>query len=227
MLDVAAEATPETKAALREGGLVIGQSRAEPEYCQRVRAFIDEFPVDDAEVNYAGSEVRIWRAHEKNADIADFRRFADALLSRMFGKKIESRDILAIRNLPVDDGPNLVNGRWHLDSLFSQIKVFLFLSDVSERSGPLELVRGTHKPAFKFRHLAAGRLMRPSDLVGTARRYQKLDDAWVDSLTAERGVEPVICEEGSIAIVNTGAIHRARPCLEGGRYALTAYYDHL
>jgi hypothetical protein len=37
----------------------------------------------------------------------------------------------------------------------------------------------------------------------------------------------MLCDEGSVVIVNTSAIHRARPCFEAGRYALTSYYGHF
>ena len=34
----------------------------------------------------------------------------------------------------------------------------------------------------------------------------------------------VFCGPGTAVVVDTSAIHRARPCIEGTRYALTAYF---
>ena len=41
-----------------------------------------------------------------------------------------------------------------------------------------------------------------------------------------KGYRPVsvICKAGTMMVADTSAIHRARPCLEGSRYALTTYY---
>lgn len=197
-------------------------------YCARVRAFIDAFPSEEAEVNYAGTEIRIWRSHELHRDIADFRAFADGLLSRVYEKPVESRDILAIRNLPVEPTAELMEGRWHLDSMRQQIKVFLFLSKVTERTGPLEVLPGSHRAGFKLRGTAQGKLIHPRDFLGENRRYQKLDDAWVGHQVATCGGSfPMVCPAGTVAIVNTSAVHRARPCLDSSRYALTAYYDRF
>ena len=203
--------------------------RFDTAFRQQVIDFIDAFPEEQSEINYAGTEKRIWKSHEHCAPIAEFRAFADDLLSRVYGKTVVSRDILAIRNRPVDDTPTLNRGRWHLDSLRAQIKVFLFLTEVTESTGPLELVPGSHKPAFKVRHVLDQRLVTPMDFLGSTRRYQHLGDDWVERSVIPQvdGTAPMMCEAGSAAIVNTSAIHRARPCLEGSRYALTAYYDHF
>lgn len=209
-------------------GLCTLDAQFDDAYCAAVKAFIDKFPSEEAEVNYDGTELRIWRAHERDGGVARFREFADNLLSRCFGKRVRSRDVLAIRNLPVPQTDKLTAGRWHLDSLREQVKVFLFLTDVTERSGPLEVLPGSHRAGFKLRGIVAGHLVHPKDFLGTSRRYQKLDDAWVeDSASRSGGPHPILCRAGTAAVVNTSAVHRARPCLENSRYALTAYYDHL
>ncbi|MBN8811824.1 MULTISPECIES: phytanoyl-CoA dioxygenase family protein [unclassified Sphingomonas] len=197
-------------------------------FCAPVRRFIDDFDTARSEVNYGGSEKRVWMAHEKDAAIAGFRGFADELLSRIYGKEIISRDTLAIRNLPVEQTLELIKGRWHLDSLRTQVKVFAFLTEVTERSGPLEVIPGTHRGGFKALHVIDGHLLKLSDFRGNTRKYQKLDDIWVDRIArASGGEKPFICPAGTVAIVDTSAIHRARPCLEANRYALTSYYDHF
>jgi len=142
-------------------------------FCAPVRRFIDDFDTARSEVNYGGSEKRVWMAHEKDAAIAGFRGFADELLSRIYGKEIISRDTLAIRNLPVEQTLELIKGRWHLDSLRTQVKVFAFLTEVTERSGPLEVIPGTHRLRFpgKFPQVPeAGRYLGRSYRQGLGRR---------------------------------------------------------
>jgi hypothetical protein len=198
-------------------------------FLDHVISFIDTFDDQKSEINYAGTEKRIWMSHEKDELIGKFRHFADRLISRIHGKQITSRDTLAIRNLPVEERSELHTGRWHLDSLRRQVKVFAFLTDVTERSGPLEIIPGSHRASFKFPQLLKGQLVGPTDLVlGDARKYQHLDDAWAERMASDvGGSTPLVCPAGTIAVVNTSAIHRARPCLEANRYALTSYYDHF
>lgn len=218
----------QVRSELKKAGMILFPAYLDANFCGAVRDFTDTFDEGRSEINYGGSEKRIWKAHERNAMVGSFRGFADGLLSRIFDKRIESYDTLAIRNLPVDRTPNLMQGRWHLDSLLTQIKVFAFLTDVTEASGPLEVVPKTHRGGFKALHVADGELLDIRDFRGTSRKYQRLDDIWVDRVAAAAGgSKPLTCPAGSVAIVDTSAIHRARPCLERNRYALTSYYAHF
>jgi hypothetical protein len=195
---------------------------------REVMAFIDVWPDELAEIYYGGSEKRVWKGHECDAAVLRFRLFADRLLSEIFDKAVVSRDILAIRNRVIGEKSEMRVGRWHLDSLRAQIKVFLFLNDVTPANGPLELIPGSHRAGFKALHALDGRLVRPTDFLGQTRRYQRLDDAWVAAVErAAGGSHAFNCGAGTVFVVDTSAIHRARPCLNGERYALTAYYDHI
>lgn len=215
-------------AEVEQKGFALLPAHLDEGFCAPIRAFVDAFDPAQSEINYGGSEKRVWMAHEKDAAIAEFRTFADGLLSALYGKQVTSRDTLAIRNLPVEQKPDLIKGRWHLDSLRTQIKVFAFLTGVTERSGPLEVIPGTHRGGFKALHVMDGQLLKLADFRGSNRKYQKLDDAWVDRMAkAAGGEKPLTCPAGTVAVVDTSAIHRARPCLEANRYALTSYYDHF
>lgn len=216
------------KKELSEHGVSILKTCMPESVCGQIKKFIDDFPEDIAEINYGGTEKRIWSAQEHFSQIDNFSLFADKLLSTIFGKKVITKTVLAYRNLPIQSEPELTNGRWHLDSLKSQYKVFCFLTNTTENSGPLELVPGTHYSSFKVWPLLSGHLIRPWDL-GTGRRhYQKLDDTWVQRQAKRQGgTTPLLCEAGSVFIVNTSAIHRARPCFQDNRYALSVYYDHF
>ncbi len=92
-------------------------------------------------------------------------------------------------------------------------------------SGAFEFLPRSHRERFKYMQLLKGNYVTPADLFHKRRAYQKLDEDLVRDL-AERGyrAKPVICRAGTVMVVDTSAIHRARPCLKGSRYALTTYY---
>ena len=94
-----------------------------------IRDEIDRLALeDDTEVNYGGSEHRIWKAHKKSKSVDAFRRFSDRVLTEVDEKPVEAFDVLAIRNRPIDATDNgVVQGRWHLDSFNRQLKIFMFL----------------------------------------------------------------------------------------------------
>ena len=215
------------RVAVKEDGYLLIEDGYDAGDCREIVQWMDEHvPVEGDEVNYGGSELRIWHAHQKGSRLKDFLASCDQFLSDMEQTDRSAYNLLAIRNraLSPEDARSRV-GRWHLDSFRRQYKIFLFLDDVTTDSGPLEFIPGTHRPVFKARGLAAGQYLRPSDFVKGKRTYQSIDEGWIDKLST-RGYEPtpVVCKGGTVLIIDTSAIHRARPCLAGTRYALTAYY---
>jgi len=215
------------RTALRTRGHFLIEACYGQDLCNSAIEFIDGYDGDaTTERNYSGTELRIWGAETKDALLGDFINECNLFASCLLGRDTEASTLLAIRNNALDPGDRVsFNGRWHIDSFRSQLKVFLFLTDTTESSGPFEFIPGTHKSVFKFRTLCSGVYLRPWDLLSDKRPYQRLNDAWVDGIRA-RGYRsvPVVCKRGTALIVDTSAIHRARPCLEGSRYALTAYF---
>ncbi|MEK9614663.1 MAG: phytanoyl-CoA dioxygenase family protein [Flavobacteriaceae bacterium] len=198
------------------------------DFCNNIIKFLDEFPEGSAEINYNGSEKRVYGSEKHCAEIASFKTFSDRLLSDVFERNVASSSTLAIRNLPLKSKKNAIKGRWHLDSFRRQIKVFLFLTDVSHSSGPLQLVKGSNKLQFKCANVAYGNVFSFKDLLWgkKTRLYQSITDDAVEKI-AGRGerVKSLICEAGTVAIVDTSMLHRALPCESQPRYALTGYYD--
>ncbi|MBY0371304.1 phytanoyl-CoA dioxygenase family protein [bacterium] len=213
--------------ALKSRGYYLIENAYDSASCQQVRQFIDEHESDPkVEVNYAGSEIRLWGSQDKSPSLSEFYTTSKTLLERLSGQAPQPHTLLAIRNRPIDEASQTVQlGRWHLDSFFNQMKVFLFLTDTTEASGPFECIPGSHRWGFKLRMLAKGLYVRPADILGGKRTYQSLEESWIDSLSSHGyRPQPVLCKAGTVMVVNTSAIHRARPCLKGNRYALTAYF---
>jgi hypothetical protein len=181
---------------------------------------------DDTEVNYGGSEHRIWHAQAKSALINQFCIFSDKILSEVMGAPKRAHNILAIRNRTLDsEAATLHEGRWHLDSFNQQMKIFVFLTDVTQASGVFEMIPGTHAMPFKMRKALQGHFFAPKDLVHGTRSYAQLKDTLIKSIVA-KGYETKAFDvpAGTIALVDTSCVHRARPCTMGERYALTSYY---
>jgi len=213
--------------AVRDHGCFLVENAVSPEFCEQVIRLIDGYKTDKkTEVHYAGTELRIWDAQDTGPDLGRFYETCHETVARISGKSVRPKTLLAIRNLAIDPGArDLQTGRWHLDSFFSQYKIFLFLTDTTEQSGPFEFIPGTQSPWFKLRMLSQGICFRPSNLVDRQRAYQKIDDRYVERLTRKgRKPQPLLCKAGTVAIADTSLIHRARPCFGGSRYALTAYY---
>lgn len=181
----------------------------------------------DVEINYGGTEHRIWKAHEKSSSIEEFRHFSDLVVSKFYGNQHDAYDILAIRNRSLESSSGkLHDGRWHLDSFNRQLKVFVFLSDVTEASGPFEMIPGTQAMSFKMRKALGGHLITPKDIVTKSRSYSKLKEELIESILSQGYERKVFAvPAGTIALVDTSCVHRARPCTLGERYALTSYYS--
>tara|TARA_B100000519_G_scaffold155515_1_gene136853 strand:- start:584 stop:1300 length:717 start_codon:yes stop_codon:yes gene_type:complete len=200
------------------------------DYCDSVRKIIDSLSDNDGvEHNFDESEHRIWKAHEKSDLINYFFDFSNQVISSTIEKQSIANDILAIRNfqLPNKSSSN-INGRWHMDSFNHQLKIFLFLKDVNLSNGPLEIIPGTQRLNFKLKSLCKGYVFSLSNFLSSngEREYQKINDNYIEFLI-ENGfkVNSFTITKGTVVIVDTSALHRAKPCIGGSRYALTSYYE--
>ena len=214
------------KALKEDGHFIIGEAYS-PDLCKSMIEFIDDYKPDEkTEINYLGTEMRIWDAQRKDRLMAKFYQECNIFISCLLQCDKEAYTLLAIRNKARDTSKALyTQGRWHVDSFGKMLKIFLFLNETTESSGPFEFIPNTHTKSFKLRMLLNGSYFQPSDFFSGKRAYQKLDDAWVNGLTA-KGYRPfpVICKAGTILVIDATSIHRARPCREGSRYAITTYY---
>jgi len=216
------------RADVKRQGFAFLQSFATAETCGYIRNFVDRFPETDAEMNYAGTEKRIWNSHSVDPVAEAFGALCDQVMGAVFNSPCKARTVLAYSNFPIRPEQSLTTGRWHIDSLRHQYKLFCFLTRTRVQTGPLELIPGTHRTAFKLWAIASGQYVSISDWGKQTRRYQSLNEQWAETRGRSAGGSvPLLCEPGTLILVDTSAIHRARPCLEGNRYVLAAYYDHF
>ena len=114
-----------------------------------------------------------------------------------------------------DDGSS-GNG-WHRDAFFSQYKAMVYLTDVTEKNGPFELLPGSHKLSTVLRGISKA---------GLGHMQNRLSDSEVDRLETVLGTrrKTLLGNAGSLIIFNSSTVHRGRPINCGERFALTNYY---
>lgn len=177
------------------------------------------------EINYAGTELRIWNADKKGFVFEEFKHFSDKVSSEIFSKEMDAFNILAIRNRSIKNvDKDVSSGRWHIDSFVPQFKAFLFLTTTDEDSGPFEFIPGSNKFPFKLKSALKGEYFSPKDFVKGGRKYQHISNEYVDIVKQAEPSMPLLVSKGTLVFIDTSCLHRARPCLKGERYALTSYY---
>ena len=96
---------------------------------------------------------------------------------------------------------------------------------MTDESGPFEMLPGTQAMSFKVKEALKGNMITPGDLIKGTRSYSKLKEELIQKLVSSGQEKKVfIVPAGTVAMVDTSCVHRARPCAEGHRYALTSYY---
>lgn len=203
--------------------------RLSEEYLKAIIQQMDDICAnkDDLEVNYGGSEHRLWHAHKFMPAAEEFRQFSNAVIPKLEGGMPEAHNILSIRNKALDDDKTgLRKGRWHLDSFNKQLKIFVFLQDVSSDDGPFELIPRTQKMPTKIKHAIQARYFRIKDFIQRTgkRGYQHIDDSFIGYVERQYPTKVFTVPAGTILVADTSAIHRAHPVNGGERYAFTSYH---
>lgn len=106
---------------------------------------------------------------------------------------------------------------WHRDAFFSQYKAMVYLTDVSERNGPFELLPGSHSLSSIVLGIKRGVL---------AYMQNRISDEEVERLEKVLGTarKTFTASAGTLIIFNSSTVHRGRPIEQGERLALTNYY---
>lgn len=114
---------------------------------------------------------------------------------------------LMVNKVVVKKGNLGSGGGWHRDSWRNQSKVFVFMTDVTTSSGPLEYANKSYGFLSRACHFVLGR-----------RSLRKSDLSFVDGQ-----VEPICVDAGEGFYLDTTCLHRGRPIQEGYRIAATLY----
>ncbi len=113
---------------------------------------------------------------------------------------------------------NLGSGEgWHRDSFVAQFKAILYLTDVDDDNGPLQLIARSERLPVLIQDIIRERF-------GYAQN--RLEDYQIERLVGRdpKRLVTVTGSAGTLILANTSAIHRGKPIHRGTRYALTNYY---
>jgi len=134
-------------------------------------------------------------------------------------QKDENIDGFTMSNRVVAVEGNLGSGQgWHRDSVNKrQFKVILYLTDVSDKNGPFQYLKGTQNKKSVLEGILN------YDLEYNHNRLKEEDvQQYLD--TGKYELSTLTGKAGTLIVVDTSGIHRGMPIEEGERYALTNYY---
>lgn len=191
--------------------------------CNQIIADFDNYVAKGGEHDLlrAGTEIRVFGYENHSEEVKELCAELIAEIPEEMGS-FELDTCLAIKNEPID-GPEGDYFGWHLDTFMSQHKIFCYLTDVTTMSGPTEVFVGTSSWKQKIKGVLGGHYFSLADIGNAHRRYMHLDEGYIKGLKVQNEPVTLTTTMGSSFLVNTSSIHRARPCREGVRYALTLY----
>ncbi|MCH2547447.1 MAG: phytanoyl-CoA dioxygenase family protein [Alphaproteobacteria bacterium] len=110
-------------------------------------------------------------------------------------------------------------GDWHRDRLTRQFKLLVYLSDVDEDNGPMQLITGSNTQHIK-------QWMKDEKRMQYAQPQTRLSHEKVARLIAHNPERllTLTAKKGTAVLLDTSAIHRGMPIKSGQRFALFNYY---
>lgn len=115
-------------------------------------------------------------------------------------------------------------GDWHRDSDIKQYKIFLYLTNVSEKNGPFMLIsKKSFNPKRSKKNLTVKtKLLNLLNIRSLPPRFE--NKTIISSLVEnELAIEKIIANKGTVFICDTSLIHKGDIIQKGVRYSLTNY----
>jgi hypothetical protein len=184
-----------------------------------LREIIDTLKIHFSEPNEKFSHRGDTRHYAIERDIPLVKVFSDETRLKNIGMKVMSRPIInlfTLGNYLVAGNRGTSGGGWHRDSMNPQFKAMIYLTDVDESNGPLEIIPGTHKFSTQRRLSRKGLLSFDK---------QRLKEDEIEPIEKDQGPrETITGRAGTVVIFESSTLHRGRPIELGERLALTNYY---
>lgn len=208
-----AEKTQAVVETLRRDGIVMLPDFVQPDAVAEMRRVIDEAVREGRFRRPVGSSdpARIARLNIVDPTLYSPRfieyaldDFLVSVANAYIGLESMISGISVYRTQPVADPPS-GSFLWHYDNTPLQVKAICYLSDVTEADGPLVFVRGTHRrrpvaPTFEETRIEEASIPREGRVVCVGR-------------------------PGTVCLVDTSGIHRARPNERRSRDVVSTIYD--
>jgi hypothetical protein len=189
--------------------------------CETIRSRMDEIIDTNQKIwkDAQGSDHRIYFANEASEEVNCFlhNRVVTSVIST-YEKTNKYSGFTLANKLVFKENNAGSGGGWHRDLVKrKQTKALLYLSDVTEQSGPFQFITGTHQfsnvikfqKEFGFRYNQSR--FADEEIREVISKYPELLFTVTGSL-------------GTLLLVDTRGLHRGKPIEAGTRYALTNYY---
>lgn len=165
-----------------------------------------------------GSDKRCYQAENKLPALKKF--LSESLINDtarwFYGKYNLNSFVLLNRLIPIT-GNLGSGGGWHRDSpTRHQFKAILYLTDVTEDTGPFQIIPRSNRKRF---------ILRDAFKLNHGAKYRFTDEE-IKELTSFKDykVKNITGPRGSLLLVDTKSYHRGMPIVNGERIAATIYF---
>ena len=207
---------------LKSRGFVILDHYYSPAECNLIKdeidRVVDQYP-EAISLSDDNSDIRIFDAEKISPAIRRFHEdpFLLGILRGHARTDVINTSTLAARLSSVV-GNEGSGGGWHRDSFGSPIKAILYVSNVTDDTGPFQFLPSSNKLKNIVRDLWITRLPF------LKYRFTEEDISQIRRL-GNYEIKTLIGDAGTVVLIDTAAIHRGKPISLNSRYALTNYYS--
>ncbi len=169
---------------------------------------------------------RTWGIHNISDIHRDYLKYYEdhldgkSLGEKYCGSQLKLSTLLAGRLSADCVEPGGSGAGWHRDSFTQQFKSILYLTDVTEKNGPFQYIKGSHLRSN------IRKVLRMRNLKHEQKRLTRYTNEDIDLILEELDstVTTLTGKKGSILFADTRGIHQGSPILECERFSLTTYY---
>lgn len=207
--------------SLKNHGFYVWNDFLSPEVCEKLRENIETIAIRHPEFVHPGTSHDL-RLHGIENICDDFKQIAahGTLLkvANIYLKEPTRTAFSLAARLESSESKLGSGGGWHRDSNFPQLKAMVYLSDVTERHGPFQLISGSHRFIRSIRDNKIGK-----QIFGEVRwSAQNVERVLVE--TGQQRLNTLVGRQGTLIIFDSSTIHRGSPITDGRRYAVTNYF---
>jgi hypothetical protein len=207
--------------SLESTGLAVIPDFLSHEQCAQLRLEIDQSLQKFekyVQISPDGADNRLFGFENcsKLANEMGFSRFALDVIANYERSPEFSGTLLGAKLNAVKD--NIGSGQgWHRDSApYKQTKLIIYLSAVTETSGPFEYLPGSHTRSSVLSAVINSKFKCNQYRFSDSEIQQFMIDSAISS-------SKITAVEGTALLVDTRGLHRGSPIIEGTRYAMTSY----
>jgi len=219
------EQTVQIMKAVKEDGIYLIKNFCDEDTCNILKSEMDRiFEAYDSKLwkDEIGAEKRAFGADRVSDPIKNlFYNHPLIVAVREAYYDLEDKHIigLSMANRIIAKAGNLGSGAgWHRDSVnIRQFKTILYLTDVSEKNGAFQYLRGTQNKQSVIEGILKHNL---------GHNHNRLTQEDIDNYLATRKypLQTATGTAGTLLLVDTSGIHRGMPIQQKERYAITNYH---